>query len=344
MTGLVVSIAALVFASVITSHDSPFLADCSNATVAAFEPAQIDVTAGASLGRCGGGTDAADMHDYVVAGAAQPDGGREPNEHFDRMPTAECAGQPVFQLRGTTSAPDGGSVLYRQPSNGSSFSLTGGSYRWCVGSAARAEDCGVGVADGGCHMRTSADGCCDSGPDGPGCEWEQYDGARWEPAVTTDFHRRQWTAFIVTAGATEASLSGYPESCSCSGTEAQVYRWLTVIAAVLLAAAGIIKAVDPDWQEEIQGAVFFLGITMSPYLAVCGYFWIACEAQDETQEGAFSVTLCILAILSCLYYYKGIRLAAELAAIERERFLSLQYQVGSRNPALRVVLAIGLVV
>ena len=116
------------------------------------------------------------------------------------------------------------------------------------------------------------------------------EGAQREPAPD----------FNVTARATEASLSGHSETC-CSGTEPSVYAGLTMIAAVLLIAAGAIYKVKPDWLDDKDDLAPFVLIPASPYLVVCGSFWIACEAQDETQEGAFSVTLCILAILSCLY-------------------------------------------
>jgi len=52
-----------------------------------------------------------------------------------------------------------------------------------------------------------------------------------------------------------------------------------------------------------EGFQEFCGIFVcAPFCVVCGAFWISCLAQDESQEGAFSVTICIMAIIGTLFF------------------------------------------
>eukprot|EP01043_Picozoa_sp_COSAG02_P005575 COSAG02_NODE_152_length_33208_cov_13.316591_15_plen_690_part_00 len=79
----------------------------------------------------------------------------------------------------------------------------------------------------------------------------------------------------------------------CSGREPFVYG-LSVLGLLVVTVLLCVFVHDDD-------AKFVLVMALIPLLIIFGSFWTACLVQDVTQERAFSVTICIYAVLGiCL--------------------------------------------
>jgi hypothetical protein len=103
---------------------------------------------------------------------------------------------------------------------------------------------------------------------------------------------QQQQPLVLNGSAPPAALA----DCSCSGAEPLIVGLLSLLfclggcsGAVVLHAKDNLNKSPPS---VLACCLIFLGLILGP-------FWMACLAQDETQEYPLSITLMILAILTC---------------------------------------------